>query len=355
MSTTNTDVLNDLKKLQEELNGKKPKANPTVAVKKKEIDYPEGFVKFSDKFGFVPNSGIDHPVPDFKDEDWHENVASFIPTHDPAYLWPKDQLEDVIVAMNNHEPCLVVGPKGTGKTELYRNICAVLRIPYLRINGRGDMDSSAIFGHVDIQGGNMGWIDGPAPLLAKHGGLLALDEPGAIPAAISLSMQWMLEKNPKVYMADKPGTPEEKLIVPTKNFWIGATDNTRLSGDDTGAYVGTQPQNEALIDRFLTFTELDYPVPSDEVQLIYNKLGLDSGGKALAERVVQFATSIRSAYNKGEIGHNISLRGTIGIVEKSLYWGSVHRALKLNYLNKLDESDRKVATGLVNKLFGRES
>lgn len=328
-----------------------PTEKKEVALKPAELAYEDGAAKFSDIFG-APPSGVDHPVLVFKDEDWPEEVRSFIPEDDVAYIPDLEVLEVAHAAMNHNEPCLINGPKGTGKTDLYKYICGRRRIPYMRVNGRGDMDSSAIFGSVTVREGTMDWVDGPLAVLAKHGGFFALDEPSAVPACIALSLQWALEKNPRIYLADKPAEPEEKMVVPTKRFWIGATDNTKLAGDDTGSYVGTQPQNEALIDRFLTFVTQPYPTEVREKRVILSRI--PDAPEDLVDRVLKFANTVRAAYDDGTIQHNISIRGTMGVVEKSLYWGSPHRAIRLNYTNKLADSDAKVVDKLIFKYFGKE-
>ncbi len=350
------DLLRELtKQLQEKRSGT-PTATASPAAVKDEpivISYGDGELKFSEVFGFMPPSGIDHAVRRFKAEDWNERVRQFIPVIDAGYIFPKQETEEAVVALMQGDNTLVYGPKGSGKSDLGQQLAARMVIPWIRINGRADMESSAIFGGVTVQEGSMHWVPGPAEELGTFGGLLQLDEPSAVPAGINMACQWMLESKDKrrIYLADKPATSGEKYIVPHDWFRVIATDNTQLQGDTTGRYAGTQPQNEAMLDRFGTVIKLDYMKKEVEIEAMLSRVpGLD---KKEANRMVDFANHVRNDYDKGNIGFNMSLRGLISWSQKAVYWKDIKRSARLVFLNKLVESDRKVVEEVFFKMFGK--
>ena len=138
--------------------------------------------KFSEVFGITNLiSKIDHALPMFNDADWHESVRVFIPKVDDAYVFPVPQTELTVMGLINGDKCLVFGPKGSGKSSLLEQICARLRIPYVRVNGRRDMESSALFGQPSFNPATgVSYVHGPAGILAMHGGLLCVDEISAV-------------------------------------------------------------------------------------------------------------------------------------------------------------------------------
>jgi len=317
--------------------------------RKFELPEGEGWVKYSSLFG-KSHSKQEHAVRTFKIEDWPEKLQLHIPEVDPDYVFPKKETERFVVALMQGDKTFIHGPKGSGKSSLPTQICAKLNIPFMRINCREDMESSAIFGNIDVQDGSMIWHPGPAEELGIHGGLLQIDEISLAPAGINVSMQWMLEENGKIFLADKPGGNDEKLINPHEWFRVVATDNTQLQGDTTGQYGGAQVQNVAMLDRFQTTIELDYLSQAHETKILKNKVpGLTD---AIIRDMLKFAGLIRTAYNKQNIQFTMSPRTLINWGRKTVYWGSPVVALQVAFFDKLIPDDRKQVDEYCNKVFG---
>lgn len=323
--------------------GNTTKSGPTAPVA------GDGEKLFSEVFGFAPPSKIDHAVRVFGVEDWHESIRCHIPRKDPDYIWPKRQLEWFVVGLMQNDRQLLHGPKGTGKSTLPEQVCAHLNIPYLRVNGRGDMESNALFGSITVVDGSFVWTPGPAEELGRHGGLLQVDEISAIPASINMAMQWMLEKPGKIFLADKPGSSEDKMLDQHEWFRIVATDNTQLQGDTTGRYAGTAVQNEALIDRLSNVIELDYLGRSHERKIIEAKCpDLDS---KIVEQMLDLAGLIRAGIKQGSVDFGLSIRTMISWGEKAAYWNDVGLGLKLSFYNKLIDEDKEFVNEAAHKVF----
>ncbi len=306
---------------------------------------------FKDIFGFKPPSGINHAIPVFKDADWPEEVRMFIPDVDEGYVFPHDATEVAVVGMILAEDKVFAhGPKGSGKSTLFPQICAKLRMPFMRVNGRQDMDSSAIFGSVTVHDGRLDWVDGPAAVLAKTGGCLQIDEIDATPPGINMSLQWMLEKGGKVFLAEKPCAPVDKLIIPHKMFRVACTSNTELQGDTKGGYAGTSVQNEAMLDRFGTTIKLDYLSEKEETGIIKSRV--PKLNEHYIKKMLSLAKLIRTAYLKGEIQFTISPRALINWAEKMVLWAKEDKSFRIAFFDKLIEDDQKKVNELFVKVYG---
>lgn len=351
MSTASYSNNEMLKQIVREMGGAGPTAEPveSLAMEEKELVLKDKEVLFS-SFFYKPK-GRDHAVRSFSPEDWHESVRCHIPKRDPNYIWPKPATEWLVVGLMNNDRCLLHGPKGTGKSTITEQVCAVLNIPYIRVNGREDMESGAIFGQVRVMDGSFEWVPGPAHELGMYGGVLQVDEVSATPAGINMAMQQMLELPGKIFLADKPGSSEEKVVEPNEWFRILATDNTTLQGDATGAYAGTMVQNEALIDRFTMTIELDYLGARHERKIVTKKVpGLD---KACLDKLMDVVALLRKATSSGQLNYGMSIRGIMYWAEQWVYWNDPAVGLKLSFYNKLTDDDRKLVAEYYYKVFGK--
>ena len=313
----------------------------------------EGNVSYADKFG-ESHSGRDYALPQYSDEDWPKWAREYIPEPIAGYVFPKKQTEDVVVGLFKlpMRAQLLHGPKGSGKSSLTEQVCAVLRIPFFRVNMSQDAESGRIFGCVDVQDGSMGWVKGAAEMAATcettdgrgHGAVLQVDEADACPPGISISMQWMLEKRGKIFLSDKPDNEAKygpRQIVPGKDFRVILTSNTQLQGDTTGKYRGTMVQNEAFIDRISQSIFLGYMNEDHEVEVIRGNV--PDVPKNIARQMVSIAKLIRSSYDEQDMQYTMSPRGLIEWAEQTMFWGDIGRGYINTFYAKLIDEDRAPA------------
>jgi MoxR-like ATPase len=170
-----------------------------------------------------------------------------------------------------------------------------------------------------------------------------------MPSPIMASTMAMMERGADIYLADKPGTSDEKFIPRNEWFRIVMTDNTELQGDTTGKYVGTNVQDEALINRIATTYKLGYLSEAHEVAIITGKVkDMDN---FTAQKMVSLAGMIRSSYDSGNVGLTMSPRVLIDWAEKIVQWDNVAQAFKLSFHNKLIPSDRLVVAEFYHTVF----
>lgn len=320
---------------------------PLVTTTFKDEKAGENEVLYSKVFG-KSHSGREYAVPKYDDDQWPEWAREYIPDVLTGYVFPAEQTESLVAGLFklNCRAQLLHGPKGSGKSSLTEQICAVLRIPFFRVNMSMDAESGRVFGNVDVQEGSMGWVKGAAEMAAtcNDGAILQIDEASACPAGISLSMQWMLEKNGKIFLADKPMNETKygkRQIIPGPNFRVVLTDNTQLQGDTTGNYSGTMVQNEAFIDRISQAIHIGYMDPAHEVKVIMAHVA--DVPKNLAQTMVTTANLIRGSYDSGKMQYTMSPRGLIEWAQHAVFWGDTARAYKSTFYAKLIPEDKKIA------------
>lgn len=304
---------------------------------------PEGHKAYSEMFG-KSGSGREYAVRVFAIEDWPEELRGYIPVPDPGYIFPKEQTETLVTGLiRGKRSQLLHGPKGSGKSTLTEQVAARMQVPFIRVNMSGDAESSRIFGGVDVQEGSMKWVAGPAEIAAKAGGIgcfLQVDEVSACPPGINLSMQWMLERNGKIFIPDRIGSEDERMIVPAEWFRVICTDNTVLQGDTTGKYSGTQVQNEAFLDRMGSSIYLGYLSESHERTIIESKY--PDVPKNWISDMLKVARLIRAAYDQSQIGYTISPRGLLDWADEALFWGDLSKGFGITFFDKLIEDDKRI-------------
>jgi len=291
------------------------------------------------------------PVTCFFDYNWDEKIAFLIPEIDTNYVLDEKLCRDVLMSWELNDKTLMYGPTGAGKSSLIEQLCARTNRPFLRINCTGDMDSSMIFGQLTAKDGSTHWEDGSVTEAVKYGAVFAWDEWDVTPPEISMGLQWLLEENGKLVLKEKPGAIKDKHIVPHEFFRIVAIGNTQGQGDDTGAHSGTNVQNTATLDRFGTAVYVDYLAADVEEKMLKNKFDKVLSVKATKE-LVKLANLVRQGYKAGQFNLTISPRTLLNICKKLRAGSSLRQAFTTTYLNKLNDTQRKVADELFVKIYG---
>jgi len=373
MSETEKPKVEDLvkKALKEALDKRRPPASDVPTVREKEglemleeiaevisVSLPtKGPIKdnqayFSDVIGdhLIPISE-DFGVTVFKDYEWDERIASFIPSIDEDYVIDRELASNILMSWELGEKVLCYGPTGAGKSSLIEQLCALTGRPFVRVNCTGDMDSSMIFGQLTAKDGSTIWVDGAVTEAVKYGAVFAWDEWDVTPPEISMGLQWLLEDDGKLFLKEMPGSTKDKQIIPHENFRIVAIGNTQGQGDESGAHAGTNVQNSATLDRFGTAVYIDYLHPSIEEKMLVNKWK-DTVTKKSAKELVKLANLIRQGYKSNQFSLTVSPRSLFSICRKVSAGFSLKKAYTLVYLNKLNDTQRKVADELFNKVYG---
>ena len=349
-----TDVSAELiKNLKAQLNKGKvapvpaaPTPEAPVFEVKKESTLGAGEVLFSSVFGYVPKFG-DFGVKVLSKADFSPDVHHLIPGLDPDYVVQKDECALMVAGIMDGDKTLITGPTGSGKSSLAKYIAAKLVRPFIRINMSGDIESSALFGGLTVEGGATVWRDGAITEACKVGAICLVDEWELMPAEIAMGMQNLLEDGGYLYLKEKPGTSADRTVIPHNNFRLIFAGNTVGQGDTTGAFSGVGVQNTATIDRFTCTVHLGYLEPAHEVSIITGKTGVS---KEVASSMVKLATMVRNAYTSGKLGLTMSPRTLINWGRKMQRYG-VQDGLHVAFVQKLNEDDKVSVMEFYKKVF----
>ena len=308
---------------------------------------------FSDVTGIKVDDKEDFPVTVFDGYEWDERICSFIPDINYSYVLDKELSTNILRAWELNEKVLCFGPTGAGKSSLIEQLCARTGRPFVRVNCTGDMDSSMIFGQLTAKDGSTHWVDGAVTEAVRYGAVFAWDEWDVTPPEISMGLQWLLEDDGKLFLKEMPGSTTDKQIIPHEHFRIVAIGNTQGQGDESGAHAGTNVQNSATLDRFGTAVYVDYLRPDIEEKMIKNKFK-DINAKAVKE-LVKLANLIRTGYKASQFSLTMSPRALFSICRKVEVGCSLKQSFALVYLNKLNDTQRKVADELYTKVYGKNA
>jgi len=249
-----------------------------------------------------------------------------------AYLWG-----DVLVGIVLQKPVLLKGPSGSGKTKLAQSVSNYFNQPMHSINCSVDLDAESLLGFKTIvqKGGEtvIEFVEGPVIQAMKKGHILYIDEINmAKPETLPILHSVLDHRR----MLTNPFTGE--VIFAHENFTV-------ISAINEG-YVGTSPMNEALKNRFVSFsvpylsgdelrevTKAEYPNTSPELVDTMLNIGNDLKKQVLSGLLADEAASIRS------------LLDAIGLAEHI----PIKRATRYAIAEKLDDHiERKLVMELVN-------
>ena len=337
----------ELKKAQgytKEAKEKAPKPTVPLVEKKEATD-----TSFRDTFGFEPLVVTKATV--HKESDWPVNMHGFIPAVDPNYILPEEATSILVYGIETGQFVNIVGPTGSGKSTLVEQVCAHLKRPFVRFNGRGDMETSSLLGQLTVEGGATVWRDGVFTEAVKSGAVVLFDEYTATPPEINMSLQWLREHGGKLLLTDKPGDNQDRLIVPHEQFRLVCADNTRGLGDNSDQFAGTNIQNSASLNRFDITIEHNYMNPKIEAGIITKKHPELKDG---AEYMIKLATLIRNGYGKSEISVTLSPRNLLSWAKKAKDWGDMEKSFVFTYYNMLpSDQERSAVKGFYKTVFSK--
>ncbi|WP_313890782.1 AAA family ATPase [Psychrobacillus sp.] len=255
-----------------------------------------------------------------------------------GYLSPNEHLlNDVLIAVSLKKPVLLKGPTGAGKTKLAETVSQFFSQPVQSINCSVDLDAEALLGFKTIvlhEGVNsIEFVEGPVINAMKQGHILYIDEINMAKSETLPILHSVLDHR---RMLTNPFTGE--VIMAHPDFSVIAAINE--------GYIGTTPMNEALKNRFVSFSvpyiagellatllEELFPAASNELKAVMLHLAED-----LIEQVKQGLLSEEAA----------SIRSLFYAVELAQYMDPI-RAIEYAIAEKLeDEQEKKLVLELAS-------
>lgn len=228
-----------------------------------------------------------------------------------GYVSPLPHLwEDVLLSVVLQKNVLLKGPSGSGKTKLAESISSFFSQPMHSINCSVDLDAEALLGFKTLIQDNgqtiIDFVEGPVIQAMRLGHILYIDEINmAKPETLPILHSALDHRR----MLTNPYTGE--VLKAHKDFTVIAAINE--------GYVGTSPLNEALKNRFISFSipyltgeqlralfEREYPLASSELIQIMLNLAEDTFVQVQNGLLSEEAASIRSLLDATDLSQYIS-------------------------------------------------
>lgn len=234
----------------------------------------------------------------------HDPALAWVPALDENYTFHRESLGDVLNFLQEvwdgrtKDAQMLMGPTGSGKTSLVRQVCARLGAPLVEVTGHGRLEiPQLLYSKIAVDGTTM-TVDGPLSMALDKGWPFLFNEIDLVESETLAGANDVVEYQ-RVVIED-----DGRLIEAQPGFAFFATCNTGGGGDATGFYSGTKVLNIAFRDRFRKVM-VDYPDATSEVALL--KKLMPNFDTKLAAKFVEVANLVRHAFLDGSSGMDVTL------------------------------------------------
>ena len=237
---------------------------------------------------------------------------------------------------------MMVGPTGSGKTEVVRRIAKILGIK-CRIFDFGSMldPLTDMCGSHRIQNGESVFDYSRFALEIQKEGIIVLDELNRASQQATNMLLPCLDDRRTLYCDVAGGSDKREIKVHPKCVFI-ATANI---GSE---YVGTSEIDPALASRF-EFAQMNYLPASVEVEVLCKvNEGLQ---QSEATRIVKFANDVRNAYFSRRLSKTVSTRETLAAARMVADGFSVVEALEMAICEKFFSFDGSGENAAVKQIL----
>jgi len=208
------------------------------------------------------------------------------------YVFDPVQVRQVSVGVRLGMNIALTGPTGCGKTTLPLALASVLNWPVVRFNCHGETRVSNMVG-LDRPAAKDGVLtlqfSERALLRAMRDGYwVVFDEIDAAAAPVLFVLQSVLEEgNRRVFIPEL-----DAEVVAAPGFQVFATGNTLGYRNSTrSAHAGTNPVNDAFLDRFGMVIGCDYPAKDEEVARV--SANVPDCPRMIVEAICRVASELR--------------------------------------------------------------
>lgn len=262
------------------------------------INFVEGSLKecFGDQFP-------DAPIMVVNPESLGD-AAIHVPRPTPGYYFNPSLLGDVlnyfqdIWSGETREALHLMGPTGSGKTSIIREVCARLGAPVMEVTGHEHLEVPALIYSKHAVEGTTVTTDGPLSAALEQGCVFVFNEIDLVEPGTLTGLNDVLESQ-RVVIED-----DGRLVEGAGGFAFVATSNTTGGGDLSGSFAGTKILNLAFRDRFRKLL-VGYPDPAAEEALLQQVFpAIDAG---LTKKFVEVANMVRKAHEDASTGMEVTL------------------------------------------------
>lgn len=292
------------------------------------------------------------------------------------YVFRKDLFNPVLYWLRSDdckkEGLYLTGPAGSGKTSLPEQIAARLNWPCLTVSCNSRMTVAELIGYTQLTcdpvtgDQTTQWVDGPLTTAWRNGFILILDEYDYLDVTTSAGLNGVFEHKPLVLDQNNG-----EVLKAHPFFRVITTGNTAGLDDETGLMTGTQRQNPANIDRFMTLI-VPYMDIGDELNLLQSHFPQNDQGREtfptdVLIKMLDVATAIRKQYignldssssGEGQFTFTMSTRTLVRWAKKVIMCKQIKSndpitdALAMSFTNKLSSAEAMAVKEIVKLKFG---
>ncbi len=247
-----------------------------------------------------------------------------IPTIENDGFWVAERtwwhlMTNIIDGINT----MLVGPQGSGKTEIIRTVCNKLNIP-LFIYDMGSMydpQSQLMGSHRISEKGVSVFEFADFTKSIQKECVILLDELSRANPDVNNMLLPLLD-NRREMAVEQAGAKDSRRIKMHPKCRIFATANIGVE------FTGTKELDPVLKDRF-ELVEMTYMPANEEINMLMKLMNV---AKVDASHIVNVAGNIRSLYQKNELQTRLSTRETIMAARKVRQGFSVKEAMEMIFL-----------------------
>ena len=251
-----------------------------------------------------------------------------------------DFTDSLVARVRYKRNVLLVGPTGSGKSDMIEKMAKAYEIPCVRINFSSGTSEGDLLGKFVIKNGETIFADGYIPLAMKNGWWVILDEVDyAQPEHISC-LQAVLEGKALVNIKN-----EGEIVDPHARFRVFATANTKGRGDMTDSYNGTNFLNIAFLDRWTIF-EMNYTKKEKDIAKAI------IGDDIMAGKLIDLFNLLRQSVKNNDLNNaSFSTRRLIQTCEALKMGDSLNDSIQYEILNRYHEEEVNIITEYINDVF----
>ena len=282
-------------------------------------------------------------------------INEFVPKIDQNYKFDRDTTLAILSGFAFNKRVLVQGYHGTGKSTHIEQVAARLNWPCIRVNLDSHVSRIDLIGKdaIVLKEGKQitEFKEGILPWSIQNPVALVFDEYDAGRPDVMFVIQRVLESEGNFTLLDK-----NKVINQHDYFRMFATTNTVGLGDTTGLYHGTQQINQGQMDRWNIVTTLNYLPFEKEMDIILskNKNFNSKDGKEKISNMIKVADLTRKGFINGDISTVMSPRTVLHWAENTTIFKDHGYAFRVTFLNKCDETEKKIISEYYQRCFGED-
>lgn len=242
--------------------------------------------------------------------------------------------------IQNQVNTMMIGPTGTGKTELVMLACERLGIP-CHVYDMGSMYDpvAGLLGVHRLQKGGVSTFDyAKFTQDISEPGVVLLDELSRAPVTTNNILFPCLDSR-RMLPVEIAGGEDLRAVKVHPDCCFIATANVGAE------YTGTMSMDRALVGRFFPL-ELDYMPKDKEEQVLMKRCKISA---TAAKHIVSVVNNVRDMYRKQELSCSLSTRETLMVSELVADGWSTLRAMELVFLPLFEGTKADGERGIIAK------